>query len=126
MARPYKSEVLTRRTDADLSAEEWTLVKVTGDNDMDICGAGQLAFGALTEDVADGSSTAVHLPVQVGPFILVKCGGAITGGTLAMSDASGEAVACTTGNYSIGQAMETYADGDVGLFQWAPSYYEEG
>jgi len=124
MATPFEAQILTRRTDADLSAEPWTLVKATGDNDMDQANSGELCFGALTADVASGATTAVYLPVQVGGFIRVKCAGAISAGAIAMSDNDGNAVAGTDGNYIFGQAMETHASGDIGLFQWAPSYFE--
>lgn len=124
MSTPFKPEILTRRTDANMTSKEYFLVKATGDSDMDICGAGELPIGALTNDVADGSTTAVHLPVQVGGFIKVKCAGAITAGTVAASDANGEAVAGADGDYIFGQAMETYADNDIGVFMWAPSYHE--
>ena len=124
MATPFDSAILTRRTDADLSSEPWTLVKCAGDNDMDQANSGELAFGVLTADVADGSTTAVNLPVQIGPLVRVKCGGAITAGTMAMSDNEGDAVAATSGNWSFGQALETMADGDIGLFRWATNYFE--
>ena len=124
MTVPFRSEIMTRRTDIDLSAEPWTLVKATGDNDMDQANSGELCIGVLTEDVADGSTTAVYLPVQIGPIVRVKCGGAITAGAIAMSDNEGDAVAGTDGNYIFGIALETHADGDIGSFQWAPSYFE--
>jgi len=117
---PSDPYVKSFRCDANMTGKEYFLVKRNGGNDMDICGAGELPFGALTEDVQDCSSTAKNLPVQIGRLVAVVCGGGITAGTLAMSDASGEAVTWTTGNYWIGQAVDTYVDGEVGVFIWGP------
>jgi hypothetical protein len=122
---PHKSEVIGFRTNADLSDQEYRLVKRNGDSDMDLCGAGELPFGALTNDVADCSTTERSLGVQIGgPLPKIKCGGIITAGQPAMSDANGEAVLATDGNWTFGQAMETHADGDLGIFTWSPSYLE--
>ena len=126
MSVPFDPQILTRRPTADLSSSAWFLVKPSGEDDLAAAGAGELAIGALTNDVADGSSTAVYLPVQVGGLIKVIAGAAITVGTLAMSDASGEAITATSGNYAFGIALGTFANGEVGSFLWAPSYYEEG
>ena len=126
MSVPFDPQILTRRTTADLSSSAWFLVKPSGEDDLAAAGAGELAIGALTNDVADGSSTAVYLPVQVGGLIKVIAGAAVTVGTLAMSDASGEATPVTTGNYAFGIALGTFEDGEIGSFLWAPSYYEEG
>jgi hypothetical protein len=124
MSTPSDPYILTRRTDANMTGKEYFLVKAVGNNDMDLTGAGQLPIGALTNDVADGSTDAVYLPVQVGQIIKVVAGGACTAGTLCMSDGSGEAVNVSTGNHAFGIALGTYVNGEVGAFLWAPSYYK--
>lgn len=124
MSVPFDPYVLTRRTTANMTDKEWFLVKASGDDDLALAGAGELAIGALTNDVADGSTSAVHLGVQVGRIIKVKCAGAITAGALAMADGNGKAVAATDGNYAFGIALETHADKEIGAFLWAPSYLE--
>jgi len=124
MSVPFDPQILTRRSTADLSAKAWFLVKPSGEDDLAVAGAGHLAIGALTNDVADGSSTAVYVPVQVGGIIKVICGGVCTVGALAMSDGSGEAIDASTGNFAFGIALGTYADGEIGAFLWAPSYYK--
>ncbi|MAH51734.1 hypothetical protein CMI37_38310 [Candidatus Pacearchaeota archaeon] len=117
--------IITRQTNADLSSSEWLLVKPNGDDDLDLAGAGDLAIGALTNDVADGSGTqTVYVPVQVGGMIKVACGGTCTAGALAASDSAGKAVNAGDGDYAFGVALETHASGDVGSFLWAPSYLE--
>ncbi len=128
MSVPFDPSILTRRTDADMSAKAWHLVKPVGDNDMDLTAQHDLPIGALTNDVADGTTDAVFLPVQIGGIIKVKCGGAITAGNLAGSDANGQAVAVAgahaggTNSHAFGIALETYANGDIGAFLWSPSY----
>ncbi len=124
MSTPFSPDILTRRTTADMSSSAWFLVKLSGEDDLAAAGAGELAIGALTNDVADGSSTAVYLPVQIGGIIKAICGGACAVGALAMSDGSGEAVTATDGNYAFGIALGAYVDGEIGAFLWAPSYLE--
>ena len=124
MSTPFDPNILTRRSDADLSSSAWFLVKAVGDDDLDVAGAGELCIGALTNAVADGSSTATYVPVQIGGIIKASVGAAVTAGTLVMSDGSGEAITATDGNYAIGIALGTYANGEIGAFLWAPSYFE--
>jgi len=128
MSTPSKPDILTRRTTANLTASPFRLVKPNGDDDTALCGgagvAGGPPLGSLTNDTADGSSTAVYLPVQVGGIILVKCAGVITAGQPAMSNAGSQAVLGTDGNWIFGYALETHAAGDIGAFIWAPSFFE--
>ena len=124
MSTPFDPNILTRRSTADLSAKAWFLVKPSGDDDLVLSGAGNLSIGALTDDVADGSSTATYVPVQIGGVIKVICGGACNAGALAMSDANGEAVNATPDSWGFGIALGTYVDGEIGAFLWAPSHME--
>ena len=125
MSQPFDPDILTRRTTANLSAEAWTLVVSSGDDDLAVCGAGAAAIGALTNDVADGRATAVYVPVQVGGVIKVVCGGACTAGLMCSSDGNGEAVnGTTTGDYHFGIALGTYGAGEIGTFLWAPGGQE--
>jgi len=116
MSVPFEPTILTRRTAQNMSAQAWRLVLSSGDNDMVLGGAGGAVIGALTNDVADGTTTAVFLPVQVGGVIKVICGGAIVAGAAATSDANGGAVAAAGGNRVFGIALETHAAGDIGSF----------
>ena len=125
MSVPFDPKILTRRTTADLSSSAWFLVKPSNENNLAVAGAGELAIGALTNDVGDGTVPGgIYVPVQIGGIIKAIAGGAITVGTLAMSDGSGEAVTATDGNYAFGIALGNYVDGEVGAFIWAPSYLE--
>lgn len=124
MSTPFDPNILTRRSTADLSSSAWFLVKPSGDDDLAVASAGQLCIGALTNDVADGTSTATYVPVQIGGIIKVICGGTCDVGTLSMSDGSGEAVNATADTYAFGIALGTYSDGEIGAFLWAPSHME--
>ena len=130
MSVPFDPYVLTRKCNEDLAGKEYHLVRPTGAADLPLCSAlGQLPMGALTNDVGTGTaSDPIYVPVQVGQIIKVKCGGAITAGNLAGSDAAGKAVAVAgahgggTNSHAFGIALETYANGDIGAFLWSPSY----
>ena len=121
MSTPFDPTILTRRCDIDVSSSEYLLVVPSGDDTLALAGAGAAVLGALTNDVADGSSTAVYVPVQVGGIIKVKTAEAFTAGQLATSDGSGNAViANSSGDYFFGVALETHVSGDIGAFLWAP------
>ena len=57
---------------------------------------------------------------------LVEAGATVSGGTHVMSNAAGEAIPVTTGNYALGQAIQGGADGEYISVLWSVSYYEEG
>ena len=120
MSTPFDPIILTRRCDIDVSSSEYLLVNASGADPIALGTAGVRVMGALTNDVADGSSTAGYVPVQVGGIIKVKCGGACTAGQYAASDAAGKAVNAATTDYTIGIALETHAAGDIGAFLLAP------
>ena len=125
MSAPFDPTILTRRSTADLSSSEWYLVVSSGDDDLALCGDGAAAIGALTNDVADGSSTAVYLPVQVGGVIKVKCGGTVTSGLMAASTAAGTAILADQSNdYYFGIALGDFVSGDIGTFLWSPGGQE--
>lgn len=130
MTTPSDPVILTRRSTADLSSSQYLLVSASGDDDLALTAIEGLSIGALTNDVADGSSTAVYVPVQVGGIIKVKCGGTITAGNLAGSNGSGQAVqkdgAHNGGknSHAFGIALGTFASGDIGTFLWSPSWIE--
>lgn len=129
MSVPFDPYVLTRKCNEDLTGKEYHLVRPNGDDDITLTVETQLPIGALTNDVGTGTaSDPIYVPVQVGQIIKVKCGGTITAGNLAGSDAAGKAKQVdglhsgNANNHAFGIALETYADGDVGAFLWAPSY----
>ena len=117
MSTPYDPTILTRRTAQDMSAQAYRLVLSSGDNDMVLGVLGGAVIGALTNDVADGSTTAVFLPVQVGGVIKVIVGPAgCLAGSAATSDANGAAIFAAGGQRVLGIALEDHVAGDIGSF----------
>jgi hypothetical protein len=127
MSTPFNPNIATFKCNEDLSSSAWFLVRPVagGDGDIEPAGDGELAMGALTNDVAAGTAAApVYVPVQVGGIIKVSCSAACVAGSLAMSDTNGEALTATTGKFAFGIALGEYVDGEIGSFLWAPSYYK--
>ena len=121
MTVPTDPKILTRRCDIDVSSSEYLLVKPDDDDTIAIATAGDFVLGALTNDVADGSSTAVYVPVQVGGIIKVKVAETMDAGRLATSNGTGSAViADSTADYFFGVALEDHTSGDIGAFLYAP------
>ena len=58
MSTPFNPTISTFKSDEDLSASAWFLVRPVGgvDNDIEVAGAGELAMGALTNDVPTSRS----------------------------------------------------------------------
>jgi len=123
-SRPSKAQISTFRTDANFDGKQYFLVKHNGDNDLDLCGAGELATGALGQDVGVDATGEKFVAVQIGGQVVVKAGGTCTAGTLLMSDGAGEAIAATDGNFAIGTCLVGGADGADIVVNWSPSYYE--
>jgi hypothetical protein len=126
MGQKWKPEIQSFKTNANFSANPWHIVKFAADDDIDLCGAGELMFGALTDEVGEADTDDKYVDVQVGGIVKVEAGATVTGGTLVMSNAAGEAIPVTTGNYALGQAIQGGADGELISVLWSVSYYEEG
>ena len=118
---PSDAKIHGYRTNAAFtSSHKYCLVKRNGDSDFDLCGAGELPFGALTNMVEDCSTTARSLPVQDGGNIVAKCGGSVTAGTQVMSDSAGKVVTWTSGNASAGEAMQDGTTGQEIVVKFVP------
>jgi hypothetical protein len=126
MGQKWRPDVQTFQTNANFAANEWHLVKFAADDDIDLCGAGELPLGVLSDEVGESNTDVKYVDVQVGGVIKVEAGATVTGGTLVMSNAAGEAIPVTTGNYALGQAIQGGADGELISVLWSVSYYEEG
>jgi hypothetical protein len=129
MSVPFDPSILTRKTNANLTSKEYFLVRPVGDDDLELAGAtsgasGDSCIGALTNDVGDGSSSDIYVPVQIGGIIKVEVGGNCTAGALCMAMNGGKAIDAATGKHAFGIALETYVNGDIGAFLWAPSFYK--
>lgn len=124
MGQKWAPSIQTFKTNANFASSAWFIVKFAADGDIDACGAGELPLGVLTDEVGESNTDTKYVDVQVGGVIKVIAGGAVTGGTLVMSDASGEAVTATDGNYYLGQAVHTAADGELMSVIYGPGYLE--
>lgn len=109
MATKENTSCITMIAGADLSAAQFHFVKYNSSAQAVLAGAGEVAAGVLQSDPESGQAGAV----DIGGITKVEAAGAITIGALVASNAAGEAVAATTGDYALGTALETGADGTV-------------
>jgi len=81
---------------------------------VDVAGAGDMAVGVATKNVAQGEQCPVAMD---GAIIKVTGSGAITTGTAVKSGAAGVVVAGTrlTDGTIFATPLQTFADGDTGL-----------
>jgi len=121
MGQKWKPEIQSFKTNANFSAASWHIVKFAADDDIDLTGTGELMLGVLTDEVGEDNTDDKFVDVQVGGIVKVEAGGAITGGTLVMSNGSGEAVAWSAGNYALGQAVHSAVDGEYVSVIYGPT-----
>jgi len=124
MGQKWKPEIQSFKTNANFSAASWHIVKFAADDDIDLTGSGELMLGVLTDEVGEANTDDKFVDVQVGGIVKVEAGDAITGGTLVMSNGSGEAIPVTDGNYYLGQAIQGGADGEYISVIYGPGYFE--
>ena len=122
MGQKWKPEIQSFKTNANFSAASWHIVKFAADDDIDLTGSGELMLGVLTDEVGESNTDDKFVDVQVGGVVKVEAGGAITGGTLVMSNGSGEAITATDGNYYLGQAVQGGTDGEYISVIYGPGF----
>lgn len=95
---------------ADLSAKQFHVVKITGDNLVNVAGAGEHGCGILQNDpkLVGEAATVAFAGVSK-----AKAAGVITAGAKVASDGAGAIVAAASGDHVIGVALEGAASGDV-------------
>lgn len=93
---------------ADLSAEQYKLVKVTT-NGVEVAGAGELSVGVLQQGETTGNAVSVW---GVGSVSKVIAGAAVAQGARVTSDATGRAVTAASGNYIAGVCLTESANAD--------------
>jgi hypothetical protein len=86
----------------DLSASQFCFVSIAGDGQVDPTGAGAVADGVLQNDP---NAAGVAAAVAIAGVSRVVCGGVVSRGALVASDASGRAIAATTGAEIAGRAL---------------------
>lgn len=87
---------------ADLSAKLFFIAKVDTDEDIILAGAGEAALGVIREAAVQDKP----VTVQYGGIAKVSAGAAFNAGVLLASDTNGQAVLATSGQYSIGMALQ--------------------
>lgn len=115
MAWNNRGLVKTFKTDTDLSAKKYFIVQLDANDDAILSGVGAsiVPLGVLTEDVASGAVTAAYVGVCLNGITEVSAGGGFRAGEYVASDASGEAVQASSGDYILGMAMEDALTGDI-------------
>ena len=103
MGHLYESFV----ANADLSAKQFYLVVNSTGNRIGVAGAGAAAAGALQDKPQSGENGTVMIMGRS----RVRAGDTITAGGLFASDATGTAVAVTSGAYAVGLALTGVASG---------------
>lgn len=94
---------------ADLSAKQWTFVKMnTSDRTVVSAGDGEAAFGVLINDPTSGAAATV---VTHGRVIVEVGTGGLTAGDTVGVDANGEAVDSATSDIIVGICVEGAAAG---------------
>lgn len=124
MGQKWKPEIQSFKTNANFSAASWHIVKFAADDDIDLTASGELMLGVLTDEVGESNTDDKFVDVQVGGIVKVEAGATVTGGTLVMSNAAGEAIPATDGNYFLGQAIQGGADGEYISVIYGPGYFE--
>lgn len=109
-------QVLTEITlpaNADLSTKQYFFVKLTnssGTGRVALAGDGEFAIGVLQNKPAAAGDTA---KVAISGIAKVEAGGVITAGNPVAVDASGNAVAASSGDIVVAVAVNSAVDGDV-------------
>lgn len=107
MSIQFNGTLVSREAGQDLSGSQFRFGTVAADGQVDPTGAGAFASGVIQDDNADEAGKAVALMLLGGGVSKVEAGAAITAGAEITSDASGRAVAATTGDRILGAAWES-------------------
>jgi len=108
MAVARNTELITLKSNADLTGLQYHFGKLAGTKQVVACGAGELGF-ILQAAVTSGKPVAV----AIGGTSKCRAGGTITVGAKLMSAADSEALAATATNEVIAIALEAAVDQDV-------------
>lgn len=93
----------------DLTGDLNKIVKFNEAGNLVLAGNGEVAFGTVYEEAANGYPATV----QFGCIAKVKLGGTVVPGQRVMSNGSGLGIAATSALYAIGQAITGGVSGDV-------------
>lgn len=104
---------ITRAANTDLSTKQYFFVKVVNNNGIGqiaLAGDGEFAIGVLQNKPSAAGDDA---KVAISGIAKVEAGGTITAGGPVAVDASGNAVAASSGDIVVGVAMDSAVDGDL-------------
>lgn len=110
MAVMQSRDTRTEIAGVDLSAAQFKFVTLESDGFVDLANsAGELCYGVVTV----GASTGRAVTVVRSGSVMVEAGGTIAAGAAVSTNASGEAIAATTGHIIMGYAKEAAVDGQL-------------
>lgn len=111
--------VATLEAAADLSAKQYYIVDCTAAKKVNLAGDGAVCIGVLENEPESGEAASV----RIYGIAQVSAGAAISAGALVASDANGQAVTATTGEFSIGVALEAAgAQNDIIAIKLSTAY----
>lgn len=118
-----KNEGLVKSYSADGAIAAHRIVKL-GSDDVHVAQASAASDSLIgVSDLAVGAAED-RVDVIMSGIAFIEYGGAVTRGAWLTSDANGKAVATTTaGNETIGKAMKSGADGDIGSVEITKGRY---
>lgn len=115
MAYEYRTPGLsfgnhTANADYSAASAQYRFVTTDGSKGITYTGDGALAHGVLYNKPASGAAAQVEL---LGQILKVRAGGTVAAGANVASDANGQAVTATTGEYILGEALEAGVSGQI-------------
>lgn len=106
----YNERLATRTSISGQALSQFRFVTMAADGQVDPTGAGARADGVVLTSAA-GANEAVT--VAYDGRVMISAGGTISRGAAVASNASGQAVAATTGNIILGTALEAAVSGQI-------------
>lgn len=100
---------LTAAADLSAKTKQHTFVVPSGNKGCNTAGAGADAIGVQLGNGVSGAA----IEIGVGPMVPIQLAGTLAAGAEVMSNASGQAVAWTTSNRSLGYLLEGGVSGDT-------------
>jgi len=118
MSTQQNIQNITMPSSGDLSAKQYTFVKVNSSGQIVSTIDGEYALGVLQDKPTVAGEAAA---VTIGGAVKVKAGGEITAGNAVASDLNGEAIVAASADIRLGIALEGAADGDVFTIVFNPA-----
>lgn len=109
---------ITLPSSGDLSAKQYTFVKVNSSGQIVSTVDGEYAVGVLQDKPTVAGEAA---EVAISGAVKVKAGGDITAGNAVASDLNGDAIVAATADIRLGIALAGAADGDIVTIVFNPA-----